>query len=244
MVFTSKGLLHTTSVRPSITLPPLLPPKFTIYIVTATTAMVHPIDGVPANFEVHFLHSDDPRHGFCVMSTDPLVYYSFETPIGFLTTHTMVTDATGATIVTFNWFGSSALGTMTDGSGASSCEAHMGELVMPFQSAPDSRAFRCEGPDRIVHTFWWQRRPHGDYDVRTSSEHSRRIYGHGILQLYVAHEPYTLIGLFRRHRPPEVLPVGNNYASFFFRFSHEPLLLCALLALCLNRWLDRQDGLE
>jgi hypothetical protein len=45
---------------------------------------------VPANLEVHFLHSDDPRDGFQVMSTNPLVFYSFQTPVGFLSTHTIV----------------------------------------------------------------------------------------------------------------------------------------------------------
>jgi hypothetical protein len=55
--------------------------------------MEHLVDGVPANFEVHFLHSDHPRHGFRVMSTDPLVYYEFATPVGFLSTHTIVRTA-------------------------------------------------------------------------------------------------------------------------------------------------------
>jgi len=66
----------------------------------------------------------------------------------------------------------------------------------------------------------------------------------GLLQLYAAHEPDTCVGLFRMHRPPEPLTVGDNYATFYFVFLHEPLLLQALLALCLNRWLDREAGLE
>ena len=52
--------------------------------------MMHLIDGEPANFEVHFLYADHPRDGFCVMGVDPLVYYEFRTPIGFLSTHTIV----------------------------------------------------------------------------------------------------------------------------------------------------------
>jgi hypothetical protein len=128
---------------------------------TTAAAMEH---GIPANFEVHFLHSDHPRHGFRVMSMDPFVFYEFMTPVGFLSTHTIVraakisplppgislllriadswprgcyqvTDASGANIVTYNWFGTSALGTIT-WPGPPAREAHMGELVMPFQSMP------------------------------------------------------------------------------------------------------------
>ncbi|KAH9977288.1 hypothetical protein BGW80DRAFT_844682 [Lactifluus volemus] len=179
--------------------------------------------GIPANFEVHFLHSDHPRHGFRVMSMDPFVFYEFITPVGFLSTHTIVTDASGANIVTYNWFGTSALGTIT-WPGPPAREAHMGELVMPFQSMPHSRSFLCEGPDQTMRLFWWHRLPGGNYD------------------LYAAHEPDTCIGTYRKHQPPEALAVGKNYATFFYGFSHEPLLLHALLALCLNRWLDLQNG--
>ena len=52
--------------------------------------MAHAIDGEAANFEVHFLHSDNPRDGFHVMSMNPLVHYEFRTPTGFLSTHTIV----------------------------------------------------------------------------------------------------------------------------------------------------------
>jgi len=42
------------------------------------------------NYEVHFLHSHDPRHGFTVLSVHPDTYLEFRTPIGFLGTHTIV----------------------------------------------------------------------------------------------------------------------------------------------------------
>jgi len=48
------------------------------------------INGSPANFEVHFLDSDNPRDGFRIMSMNPPVFYEFRTPIGFLSTHTIV----------------------------------------------------------------------------------------------------------------------------------------------------------
>ncbi len=62
------------------------------------------------------------------------------------------------------------------------------------------------------------------------------------LQLYAADEPAVRIGLFRQHSPPEQLDLGDNYATFYFNFLYEPLLLNALLALSLNRWIDGQDG--
>jgi len=186
--------------------------------------MAQNVAGDPFNYEVHFMDSDNPRHGFHVMGLDPLMYYEFRTPVGFLETHTIVTDINGATVVTFNWFGWSALGTMT-WPGPPSHEVHMGELVMPHQSTmPDSRAFLCEGPDQQMRLFSWHRLPHGDYD------------------LYAANEPDVRIGMFRKHNPPEELTIGDIYATFYFNFLHAPLLLKALLALSLNRWLDFQDG--
>lgn len=68
------------------------------------------------------------------------------------------------------------------------------------------------------------------------------VVGGVFLQLYAADEPDVRIGLFRKYNPPEELTIGDNYATFFFYFLHAPLLLNALLALSLNRWLDFQDG--
>ncbi|KAH9056668.1 hypothetical protein EDB87DRAFT_1202464 [Lactarius vividus] len=101
--------------------------------------MTHTTDA-PANKEVHFLHSDDPRDGFHVMGTDPLVFYSFLTPVGFLTTHTIVNDASGGTVATLNWTGSSALGTVTK-PGSIPMEVHMGDLVAPFPLMPEYDPF-------------------------------------------------------------------------------------------------------
>jgi hypothetical protein len=111
--------------------------------------------------------------------------------------------------------------------------------------------------------FWWRRLPRGEYDVSSVSclamalvafSSALSLLGYsrfsGVffcwgdvgfpLQLYAAHASEVLIGLYRKHQPPEVLSIGDNYATFYFRFSHEPLLLHALLALSLNRWIDCQ----
>jgi hypothetical protein len=68
------------------------------------------------------------------------------------------------------------------------------------------------------------------------------VVGGFFLQLYAAHEPAVCIGLFHTHHPPERIEVGDNYATFSFSFLHRPLLVNALLALSLNRWLDSQVG--
>ena len=121
-----------------------------------------------------------------------------------------------------------------------------------------SRAFVCEGPDAVVRYFWWRRLEQGNYDVSRSISPYLPLAAYVpwcpslwdcfccclgfFLQLYAAHEPFLRIGLFRKHHPPERLPVGDNYATFSFSFLHRPLLVNALLALSLNRWLDSQVG--
>jgi len=131
MVLTTKEASVCGGPTPST---PFRHPQFcTTTPITTTTAMAHITDGDPTNFEVHFLYSDHPRDGFRVMSMNPLIHYEFRTPIGFLSTHTIVTDTSGATVVTFNWFGPSALGTMTV-RGPPERETHMGELVQPSPS--------------------------------------------------------------------------------------------------------------
>ncbi|KAI0259942.1 hypothetical protein BC834DRAFT_590358 [Gloeopeniophorella convolvens] len=197
---------------------------------TLAPAMAQSIVDPPLNFEVHFLDSEDPRHGCRVMSTAPFVFYTFDTPIGFLDTHTTISgmirvDAEIVPFATFNWFGSSAIGTMTiTWPGTPPHNAHMGELVASMgPTMPNCRRFRSHGPDGLAHDFWWHRLPNGDYD------------------LYC--EPGTRIGVFRRARPLEHIPnVGDIFATLWYSFQHPPLLLKAILALCLNRWLDLQEG--
>jgi hypothetical protein len=123
-----------------------------------------------------------------------------------------------------------------------------------------SRAFVCEGPDTVVRHFWWRRLEGGNYEVshsispyvlgglRAPCVHRFgtvfAVVGGFSLQLYAAFEPAVCIGLFCKHHPAEQLAVGDSYATFFFSFLHRPLLVNALLALSLNRWLDSQDGLQ
>ncbi len=55
-----------------------------------TAAMAQVDDGGTVNHEVHFLNSDNPRHGLVVMSMNPPTYYEFRTFNGLGQTHTTV----------------------------------------------------------------------------------------------------------------------------------------------------------
>ncbi|KAH9038983.1 hypothetical protein EDB85DRAFT_363811 [Lactarius pseudohatsudake] len=212
--------------------------------------MTHTTD-IPANKEVHFLHSDDPRDGFHVMGTDPLVFYSVMTPVGFLTTHTIVNDASGTTVATLNWTGSSALGTC-DQAGVHPegglTWATSSRLSHPRQTPA---RFFVKAPTASCAPFGGVvTPPTASYDVRhdflrPSDQHYQGPFciddlPMGCCSFTSANEPDVCVGLFRMHRPPEQLSVGDNYATLYFVFLDEPLLLHALLALCLNRWLDRE----
>jgi len=53
-------------------------------------AMEQVVTGNSANYEVHFLDSDDPIHDLTIMSVNPPTYYGFRTPIGYRDIHTIV----------------------------------------------------------------------------------------------------------------------------------------------------------
>jgi hypothetical protein len=48
--------------------------------------------------------------------------------------------------------------------------------------------------------------------------------------------PDINIAVFRRFA--QATPIGPSHGMLHYTFSHDPLLLEALLALCLNRWID------
>jgi hypothetical protein len=85
--------------------------------------------------------------------------------------------------------------------------------------------------------FEWRRRLHDDpnsYDVRLSSSPVSGPVAHFGLQLYT--EPDRRIAIFRRF--VQLTPVGPSHAVLQYAFNNDLLLLEALLALCLNRWID------
>ncbi len=56
------------------------------------------------------------------------------------------------------------------------------------------------------------------------------------LQLYSG--PNTRLACFRRFRQPRETPVGPAHALLQYSFDDDRLMLEALLALSLNRWID------
>ena len=56
----------------------------------------------------------------------------------------------------------------------------------------------------------------------------------GPIQLFAAQN--IRIAAFRRLTQPTA--IGPSYAFVQYTFNHDPLLIEALLALCVNRWID------
>lgn len=88
----------------------------------------------------------------------------------------------------------------------------MSHLVLPGMT-PNARMFLSDGA-----RFEW-RRCYDDHDS---------------YDLYAA--PNKHIAAFRRYA--QATPVGPSHGVLHYTFSHDILLLEALLALCLNRWID------
>jgi hypothetical protein len=91
MVFSSKRFPRVEDqYKQTLSLPSSSFTNLDHFPTTTAAAMAQDVAGDPVNYEVHFMHSDNPRHGFCVMSMNPLTFYDFQTPVGFLETHTIV----------------------------------------------------------------------------------------------------------------------------------------------------------
>jgi hypothetical protein len=88
----------------------------------------------------------------------------------------------------------------------------MSNLVLPG-SAPNARLFWSEGT-----RFEWRR----CYEDPNSYD------------LFAI--PNKRIAIFRRYA--QSTPIGPSHGMLQYTFSHDRLLLEALLALCLNRWID------
>jgi len=162
-----------------------------------------------STYELFFTGRDDPRDGCVVIGRDVKpVFLEFETSDNPTIRTTIQRNE--QVVAAFDWTPGNHLGRCRIGAR----EIPMAQLVLPG-SAPNARMFLSSDGRR----FEWRRRLHDDpnsYDLFTA--------------------PNTRIAIFRRFA--QLTPVGPSHGVLQYAFSHDLLLLEALLALCFNRWID------
>ncbi|KAH7910644.1 hypothetical protein BJ138DRAFT_1180114 [Hygrophoropsis aurantiaca] len=165
----------------------------------------------PLSYKLYFSGNDDARDGCLIIGEDTRpVFFELDTSPGpnYAVTTTISSDR--APVAAFDWYNSgNDFGIATIGNR----ELPMAHLVMPG-SCPNARTFTSADGRQ----YEWRR----CYNDPQSYE------------LYA--QPNVRIAYFRRF--PQETPIGISHAYFEYGFNHPLLLLEALLALSLNRWLD------
>ncbi|KAH9857646.1 hypothetical protein C2E23DRAFT_719935 [Lenzites betulinus] len=166
--------------------------------------------------ELYFTGQGDPRHKCVAIGyhRDEPVVYKFDTvdlPQG---TRTTVTYNEQHVLAFFDWALAVHLGSVTRGPN----RAPMTDLVMPG-SIPTARAFDSGRGGR--ERFEWRRI--GD----------KHPFGYELFSL----APESRIGRYDP-TPRELPKIGRAYALLEYGFHEDELARDALLALCLNRWID------
>jgi len=160
-------------------------------------------------FILYFTGKDDPRDCIIMGEDTKPVYIEFQTPNCYVPdVRTTVYRNNGESVAFLDWTMGVHLGRATIGSK----QLPMSELVRPGQFS-NSRIFvSCDG-----RCLEWRRCT----DDRNSYD------------LYYAN---TKIAIFRRF--PQPTPVGPSHGYVQYTFKNDLLLIEALIALSLNRWLD------
>jgi len=166
----------------------------------------------PQAYALFFVGKSDPRDGCVVIGEDVKpVFFRFETPAVRLGDARTTIYRNGEVVALFDWTMSTHFGLAT----INSRQLPMSQLVMPG-TVPRSRVFVSSSGER--------------YEWRSTAD--REI-------------SYTLykgssekLATFCYSSSPS--PVGPTHAFMRYIFQNEALLLEALLALALNRWLDSQ----
>ncbi|KAF9533439.1 hypothetical protein CPB83DRAFT_845262 [Crepidotus variabilis] len=164
-------------------------------------------------YDLFFTGRDDPRSCVIIGEDSRPVYFCFETTERSMMSNvrTMVYRNDKEFCAKLEWSPGNHLGGVTIGSR----ELHMSNLVSPG-SCIGARAFvSADGS-----TFEWRR----DRENPASYD----LYAH-------SNRP---IGAFRRFPKTKSTAVGPSHAHFQYSFNHDLLLTEALVALCINRWID------
>ncbi|KAJ8597905.1 hypothetical protein M405DRAFT_2050 [Rhizopogon salebrosus TDB-379] len=161
-------------------------------------------------FQICFSGRDDPRDCIIIGNDTKPVYFEFETQYLSPSTVRTTISSDGNPVAAFDWGeNGSSLGVATIGNR----EIPMTQLV---QQGSNSAARRFASADGNLYEW---RRCHND----------PRSY-----ELFAA--PNVKIAFFQRFS--QQTPIGPSHGTLEYYFSHDLLLLEALLALNLNRWLD------
>ncbi|KAI0064104.1 hypothetical protein BV25DRAFT_1990278 [Artomyces pyxidatus] len=171
-------------------------------------------------YELHFIGNRlDPRHGFTIMGA-PDIYLRFDTPEGQLDPFRTSIWSLDREVAWFDWtLRGSAPGTVTIVDPPR--RFHMHDIAFVTGHPSHSRAFySASHPTLPSHMFQWLRYARDTYELYTDS--------------------WILIGAFRMSPVDEVIDAGPLFASFSYNFHwRDPLLMDAMLALSIHRFLDR-----
>ncbi|KAG0705016.1 hypothetical protein DFH29DRAFT_908421 [Suillus ampliporus] len=161
------------------------------------------------SFEIYFTGRDDPRDGCIVIGEDTKpVFFEFETQYLSPSAARTTISSNRNPVAAFDWL-DGGLGVATIGDR----EIPMAHLVQQG-SSPAARRF----PSADGHQYEWRKCQNDP----------------GSYELFAG--PNTSIAIFQRIS--QATPIGPSHGTLQYNFSHDLLLLEALLALNLNRWLD------
>ncbi|KAF9009411.1 hypothetical protein BDQ17DRAFT_1235893 [Cyathus striatus] len=165
----------------------------------------------PATYDLFFTGRDDPRSCVIIGEDTKPIYFCFETIERNMIPNirTMVYRNNKEVCARLDWSPGNHLGSATIGSR----QLPMSQLVLPG-SSNNARAFVSADGRR----FEWRR-----------SRENPTSY-----DLYAS--PNMRIAIFRRYAQPTA--VGPSHGLLQYTFNHDLLLAEALVALCLNRWID------
>ncbi|VDB99944.1 unnamed protein product [Peniophora sp. CBMAI 1063] len=165
-------------------------------------------------YEARFIGTGDPRHCSIVAAVPADSNMIFET-VRALETVTNVRGHDGREIATFRWI----LGTAPGQAMVRGERKHMADLAIMTGYAPGYRAFDSTDTEGTRVRFLWQHVGGCNYDLYTP---------HGVR-----------IGQYVEAPQAVQTPAGRVYATFRFSFDHDTLFIDAMLALCVNKWIDR-----
>ncbi|KZV71821.1 hypothetical protein PENSPDRAFT_751495 [Peniophora sp. CONT] len=165
-------------------------------------------------YDARFIGAGDPRQCSIIAAVPADSNMTFET-VYTVETVTTVRGHDGREIATFRWVLGSAPGQAT----VRGQRMHMADFAIMDGYSTGYRAFDSRDTEGARVRFIWQHVGGLNYDLYTP---------HGVR-----------IGRYVQGAQAVNTPAGPLYATFRFSFDHDVLFADAMLALCVNIWIDR-----